>query len=142
MLSEGKQKPFTPRNIRFTTKGDALYAITLGRPEGVPGNPTMSSVQSVAQDFRPVVLKPVRKDRQPAITELRPLQQMIQAAGEIMRGRSRVSALRLRALTAVRPSDLRGAHYAHRCEAVCVHAKTKFATAAPAFPAGAFISAA
>jgi alpha-L-fucosidase len=34
MFSEGKQKPFTPRDIRFTTKGDALYAITLGRPEG------------------------------------------------------------------------------------------------------------
>lgn len=33
MFSEGKQKPFTPRDIRFTTKGDALYAITLGRPE-------------------------------------------------------------------------------------------------------------
>jgi len=34
MFSEGKQKPFTPRDIRFTTKGAALYAITLGRPEG------------------------------------------------------------------------------------------------------------
>ncbi|KQV57346.1 MULTISPECIES: alpha-L-fucosidase [unclassified Caulobacter] len=34
MFSEGKQKPFTPQDIRFTTKGAALYAITLGRPEG------------------------------------------------------------------------------------------------------------
>ncbi|HWU14774.1 MAG TPA: alpha-L-fucosidase [Caulobacter sp.] len=33
MFSEGKQKPFTPQDIRFTTKGAALYAITLGRPE-------------------------------------------------------------------------------------------------------------
>jgi alpha-L-fucosidase len=34
MFNEGNQKPFTPRDIRFTTKGDALYAITLGQPEG------------------------------------------------------------------------------------------------------------
>jgi alpha-L-fucosidase len=34
MFSEGQQKPFTPQDIRFTTKGAALYAITLGRPEG------------------------------------------------------------------------------------------------------------
>ena len=32
-FSEGKDKAFTPRDIRFTTKGDALYAITLGWPE-------------------------------------------------------------------------------------------------------------
>jgi alpha-L-fucosidase len=34
MFSEGKQKPFTPQDIRFTRKGDTLYAITLGRPTG------------------------------------------------------------------------------------------------------------
>ncbi|MDC7675592.1 alpha-L-fucosidase [Asticcacaulis machinosus] len=32
MFSEGKQKPFTPADIRFTTKGSILYAIILGRP--------------------------------------------------------------------------------------------------------------
>ena len=34
MFSEGKQKPFTAQDIRFTTKGKTLYATTLGRPEG------------------------------------------------------------------------------------------------------------
>ncbi|WP_309998942.1 alpha-L-fucosidase [Caulobacter segnis] len=34
MFSEGKQEPFTAKDIRFTTKGKALYALTLGRPEG------------------------------------------------------------------------------------------------------------
>ncbi|MBW8859764.1 MAG: alpha-L-fucosidase, partial [Caulobacter sp.] len=34
MFNEGKQRPFTSKDIRFTTKGAALYAITLGRPEG------------------------------------------------------------------------------------------------------------
>jgi alpha-L-fucosidase len=31
-FSERKDKPFTPEDIRFTTKGDALYAIALGWP--------------------------------------------------------------------------------------------------------------
>ncbi|ESQ89391.1 alpha-L-fucosidase [Asticcacaulis sp. AC460] len=32
MFSEGKQKPFTAADIRFTTKAGALYALVLGRP--------------------------------------------------------------------------------------------------------------
>jgi alpha-L-fucosidase len=32
-FSEGKDQVFTARDVRFTTKGDALYAITLGWPE-------------------------------------------------------------------------------------------------------------
>ena len=32
-FSEGKDREFTARDIRFTTKGGALYAITLGWPE-------------------------------------------------------------------------------------------------------------
>ena len=32
-FSEGADKPFGPQDIRFTTKGDALYAIALGWPE-------------------------------------------------------------------------------------------------------------
>jgi len=32
-FSESKTKAFTPDDIRFTTKNDALYAMTLGRPE-------------------------------------------------------------------------------------------------------------
>ncbi|MDC7684830.1 alpha-L-fucosidase [Asticcacaulis sp. BYS171W] len=33
MFGESKQKPYTPQDLRFTTKGKALYAITLGRLE-------------------------------------------------------------------------------------------------------------
>lgn len=58
------------------------------------------------------VLKPLRKGRQPAITELAPLQAMIRAAEEdYARPISRL-ALRLLALTAVRPNELRGAMWA------------------------------
>jgi integrase len=58
------------------------------------------------------VLKPLRKGRQPAITELAPLQAMIRAAEEdYARPISRL-ALRLLALTAVRPNELRGAGWA------------------------------
>jgi alpha-L-fucosidase len=32
-FSEGRDRPFTAQDIRFTTKADALYAITLGWPE-------------------------------------------------------------------------------------------------------------
>ncbi len=31
-FNEGKGKPFTAADVRFTTKGDVLYAISLGRP--------------------------------------------------------------------------------------------------------------
>jgi alpha-L-fucosidase len=34
MQSEDKAKPFTARDIRFTTNKGALYALVLGRPEG------------------------------------------------------------------------------------------------------------
>lgn len=33
MFSEGKAKPFTAQDIRYTTKGQTLYAIALGGPE-------------------------------------------------------------------------------------------------------------
>jgi alpha-L-fucosidase len=33
-FNEGKGKPFTADDIRFTTKGDTIYAITLGVPTG------------------------------------------------------------------------------------------------------------
>lgn len=32
MFGESAQKPFTVEDLRFTTKDEALYAITLGRP--------------------------------------------------------------------------------------------------------------
>lgn len=45
MFNEAKQKPFMSKDIRFTTKGKALYAITLGRPEG-----GQVSIASLAKD--------------------------------------------------------------------------------------------
>jgi alpha-L-fucosidase len=32
-FNEGKGKPFTAADVRFTTKGNALYAIVLGTPQ-------------------------------------------------------------------------------------------------------------
>ena len=58
------------------------------------------------------VLKPLRKGRQPAITDLVPLQKMIVAAEEDHARPVTRLALRLLALTAVRPSELRGADWA------------------------------
>jgi alpha-L-fucosidase len=33
-FNEGKGKPFTPEDVRFTTKGPVLYAIVMGNPTG------------------------------------------------------------------------------------------------------------
>jgi integrase len=57
------------------------------------------------------VLKPLRKGRQPAITDLVPLRKMIIAAEEDRARPVTRLALRLLALTAVRPSELRGAEW-------------------------------
>ena len=57
------------------------------------------------------VLKPLRKGRQPAITELAPLKKMILVAEEDFARPVTRLALRFLALTAVRPSELRGAHW-------------------------------
>lgn len=58
------------------------------------------------------VLKPLRKGRQPAIVELEPLKAMIKAAEEDYARPITRLGLRFLALTAVRPSELRGAHWA------------------------------
>lgn len=58
------------------------------------------------------VLKPLRKGRQPAIVELEPLKAMIKTAEEDYARPITRLGLRLLALTAVRPSELRGAHWA------------------------------
>ncbi len=57
------------------------------------------------------VLKPLRKGRQPAITDLVPLRRMIIVAEEDYARPITRLALRLLALTAVRPSELRGARW-------------------------------
>lgn len=58
------------------------------------------------------VLKPLRKGRQPAITEIVPLRKMILAAEEDNARPITRLGLRMLALTAVRPSELRGAEWA------------------------------
>lgn len=55
------------------------------------------------------VLKPLRKGRQPAITDLEPLRQMISDAEEDYARPVTRLALRFLALTAVRPNEIRGA---------------------------------
>lgn len=57
------------------------------------------------------VLKPLRKGRQPAITDLGRLRQMIDDAEQDYARPITRLALRLLALTAVRPSELRGAYW-------------------------------
>ncbi|MGY4398973.1 integrase [Sphingomonas sp. UYAg733] len=57
------------------------------------------------------VLKPLRKGRQPAITDLAPLRKMIIAAEEDYARPITRLGMHLLALTAVRPSELRGARW-------------------------------
>ena len=57
------------------------------------------------------VLKPIRKGRQPAITDIVPLRKMILVAEEDYARPITRLALRMLALTAVRPSELRGARW-------------------------------
>src|SRR3546814_6079110 len=68
-------------------------------------------VQSDPAEKLGVVLKHLRKGRQPAITDLVPLRKMIIAAEEDYARPITRLALRLLALTAVRPSELRGARW-------------------------------
>jgi len=48
-LSEKKNKPFTAEDIRFTVKGDVLYAIPLGWPE--TGSVTIKTLANGAEHF-------------------------------------------------------------------------------------------
>lgn len=58
------------------------------------------------------MLKPLRKGRQPAITDIAPLRKMNLAAEEDNARPITRLGLRMLALTAVRPSELRGAEWA------------------------------
>jgi len=90
----------TAKRIRQRISAAFVYGIAEGWVESDPAEKLGA------------VLKPLRRGRQPAITELKPLQAMIRAAEEdYARPLSRL-ALRLLALTAVRPNELRGAWWA------------------------------
>ena len=49
-MSERKDKPFTSADIRFTTKGDALYAIFLGWPQGEAVIRSFGSSSAISAD--------------------------------------------------------------------------------------------
>lgn len=90
----------TARRIRQRISAAYVYGIAAG------------IVASDPAEKLAAVLKPLRKGRQPAITELEPLQEMIRTAEtDYARPISRL-ALRLLALTAVRPNEIRGAMWA------------------------------
>lgn len=89
----------TARRVRQRVSGVFVYGIAQG------------IVQTDPAEKLGAVLKPLRKGRQPAITEIVPLRKMIiDAEGDYARPLTRL-ALRLLALTAVRPSELRGAYW-------------------------------
>jgi integrase len=90
----------TARRVRQRISAVFIYAIAQGIAQNDPAEKLGA------------VLKPLRKGRQPAITQIEPLRAMIVAAeGDYARPITRL-ALRLLALTAVRPSELRGALWA------------------------------
>jgi len=89
----------TAKRIRQRISAVFVYGIA----EGI--------VQSDPAEKLGAVLKPLRKGRQPAITDLVLLRKMIIAAEEDYARPITRLALRLLALTAVRPSELRGAEW-------------------------------
>lgn len=89
----------TAKRIRQRISAVFVYAIAQGI---APGDPA---------EKLGAVLQPLRKGRQPAITDLVPLRKMIVAAEQDYARPITRLALRFLALTAVRPSELRGARW-------------------------------
>lgn len=89
----------TAKRIRQRISAVFVYAIANGIAQSDPAEKLGG------------VLKPLRKGRQPAITDLKRLQQMINDAEEDHARPITRLALRLLALTAVRPGELRGARW-------------------------------
>lgn len=87
----------TAKRIRQRISSVFVYAIAEGITKDDPAEKLGAA------------LKPLRKGRQPAITELAPLRKMIITAEEDYARPITRLALRFLALTAVRPSELRGA---------------------------------
>lgn len=90
----------TAKRVRQRISAVFVYAIAQGIAERDPAEKLGG------------VLKPLRKGRQPAITELEPLRKMIIAAEDDFARPVTRLALRFLALTVVRPSELRGAEWA------------------------------
>jgi integrase len=97
----------TDRRVRQRISAVFIYSIAQGMARNDPAEKLGA------------VLKPLRKGRQPAITQIEPLRTMIVAAeGDYARPITRLG-LRLLALTAVRPSELRGAFWAEMEDLDC-----------------------
>jgi integrase len=90
----------TAKRVRQRISAVFVYAIA----QGIATNDPAEKLGAV--------LKPLRKGRQPAITDIVPLRQMILAAEEDNARPITRLGLRMLALTAVRPSELRGAEWA------------------------------
>lgn len=89
----------TAKRVRQRISGTFVYAIAKGIAETDPAEKLGAA------------LKPLRKGRQPAITDLGRLRTMIREAEEDYARPVTRLALRFLALTAVRPSELRGARW-------------------------------
>lgn len=89
----------TAKRVRQRISSVFIYGIAKGIAQSDPA------------DKLGAVLKPLRKGRQPAITDLGPLRKMIIAAEEDHARPITRLGLRFLALTAVRPNELRGAHW-------------------------------
>lgn len=89
----------TAKRVRQRISAVFVYAIARGIADKDPA------------DKLGAALKPLRKGRQPAITDLKRLRKMIQDAEEDYARPVTRLALRLLALTAVRPNEIRGARW-------------------------------
>lgn len=89
----------TAKRVRQRVSGAFVFAIANGITQSDPA------------ERLGAVLKPLRKGRQPAITDVVRLRAMIIAAEEDYARPITRLGLRLLALTAIRPSELRGARW-------------------------------
>lgn len=94
---EANGAPETARRVRQRISAVFVYAVGIGLAKNDPAHLARAA------------LAPMKKGRQPAITELEPLRDMLRAAEAIPAQPATRLGLRLLALTAVRPGELRGA---------------------------------
>ena len=91
--------PETARRVRQRISAVFVHAVALGLAKNDPAHLARGA------------LAPMKKGRQPAITQLEPLREMLRAAEAIPAHPVTRLGLRLLALTAVRPGELRGARW-------------------------------
>ena len=96
---EAAGAPETARRVRQRISAVFIYAVALGLAKNDPAHLARAA------------LAPMVKGRQPAIVELEPLCEMLRAAEAVPAHPVTRLGLRLLALTAVRPGELRGAQW-------------------------------